>query len=263
MCLHPKNRPVSIQKRRKMFCFHHCRVFTRCCFKFMPVRAPFSKSTVFEICRQKMCRFRVNRRPIRRIFHRFQNVPASCERSLNHLPKSSIFLEVLRAEHYQVCYRVEPTTKKAVAFLYSASGIFGYYKMLKGHSVKIRCFQRLISLSRSKCRLYQPSEIVFLSSIALLKRKIWRKTFGPISFLIPYYFMLRFWRKKVANFRYCPPVGRRRVLMGLLRVTLRIEYEHAVVLVHSCVHDRLRPREMIGFTDNSRFLSRIQIQGYG
>ena len=29
-----------------------------------------------------MCRFRVNRRPIRRIFHRFQNVPASCERSL-------------------------------------------------------------------------------------------------------------------------------------------------------------------------------------
>ena len=51
--------------------------------------------------------------------------------------------------------------------------------------------------------------------------------------------------------------------MGLLRVTLRIEYEHAVVLVHSCVHDRLRPREMIGFTDNSRFLSRIQIQGYG
>ena len=24
---HPKNRPVSIQKRRKMFCLHHCRVF--------------------------------------------------------------------------------------------------------------------------------------------------------------------------------------------------------------------------------------------
>ena len=28
-----------------------------------------------------MCRFRVNGRPIRRIFHRFQNAPASCERS--------------------------------------------------------------------------------------------------------------------------------------------------------------------------------------
>ena len=73
--LHPKNRPVSIQKRRKMLCL-------RCCFKFIPVRVPFSKSTVFKICRQKMCRFRANRRPIRHIFHRFQNLPASCERSL-------------------------------------------------------------------------------------------------------------------------------------------------------------------------------------
>ena len=66
----------------KMFCLHHYRVFTRCCFKFMSVRAPFSKSIAFKICRQKMCRFRVNGRPIRHIFHRFQNVPASCERSL-------------------------------------------------------------------------------------------------------------------------------------------------------------------------------------
>ena len=49
----------------------------------MPVRVPFSKSTVFKLCRQKMCRFRVNGRPIRHIFHRFQNVPASCERSLS------------------------------------------------------------------------------------------------------------------------------------------------------------------------------------
>ena len=83
MYLHPKNRPVSIQKRRKRFCLPHCRVFTRCCFKFMPVRVPFSKSTVFKLCRQKMCRFRVNGRPIRHIFHCFQNVPAPCERSLN------------------------------------------------------------------------------------------------------------------------------------------------------------------------------------
>ena len=82
--LHPKNRPVSIQKRRKMFCLHHYRVFTRCCLKSRPVRVPFSNSTVFEICRQKMCRFRVNGRPIRHIFHRFQNVPASCERSLRN-----------------------------------------------------------------------------------------------------------------------------------------------------------------------------------
>ena len=83
----PKNRPVSIQKHRKMFCLHHYRVFTRCCFKFRPVRVPFSKSTVFEICRQKMCHFRVNRRPIRQIFHRFQNVPAWCERSLSEILK--------------------------------------------------------------------------------------------------------------------------------------------------------------------------------
>ena len=48
--------------------------------------------------------------------------------------------------------------------------------------------------------------------------------------------------------------------MGLLRV---IEYENPVVLVHSCVHDRLRPREMISFNENSRYLSRIQMRGYG
>ena len=75
--------------------------------------------------------------------------------------------------------------------------------------------------------------------------------------------MLRCWRTKVANFRYCPLVSRQQALMGLLHVTLRIEFEHAVVLVHSCVHDRLRPREMISFNDNSQYLSRIQIRGYG
>ena len=51
--------------------------------------------------------------------------------------------------------------------------------------------------------------------------------------------------------------------MGLLRVALRIEFENPVVLVLSCVHDRLRPRKIIGFDDNSRYLSRIQMQGYG
>ena len=51
-------------------------------FQVRPVRVPFSKSTVFEICRQKMCRFRVNGRLIHQIFHRFQNMPASCEHSL-------------------------------------------------------------------------------------------------------------------------------------------------------------------------------------
>ena len=51
--------------------------------------------------------------------------------------------------------------------------------------------------------------------------------------------------------------------MGLLRVAHRIEFENPVVLVHSCFHDRLRPREMIGFNDSSRYPSRIQMRGYG
>ena len=80
--LHSNSRSVSFQKCLKMYCFHHFQVFTRCRFQNAPVRVPFSKSTVFKICRQKMCRFRLNGRPIRHIFHRSQNVPASCERSL-------------------------------------------------------------------------------------------------------------------------------------------------------------------------------------
>ena len=43
-------------------------MFTRCRFQNVPVRAPFSKSSFFKICRQKMCRFRVNGRPIRHSF---------------------------------------------------------------------------------------------------------------------------------------------------------------------------------------------------
>ena len=74
--------------------------------------------------------------------------------------------------------------------------------------------------------------------------------------------MLRCWRTKAANFRYCPPVSRRQALMGLLRVALRFDFENPVELVHSCVHDQLRPREMIGFNDNSWYLSRNQMRGY-
>ena len=51
--------------------------------------------------------------------------------------------------------------------------------------------------------------------------------------------------------------------MGLLCVALRIEFENPVVMVHLCVHDRLRPRKVIGFNDSSRYLSRIQMRGYG
>ena len=71
----------------------------------MPVRVLLSKPLVFEICWQKMCCFRVNGRPIRHIFHRFQNFPASCERNFNlgksfvdYLfsgPKSSVDLDLM------------------------------------------------------------------------------------------------------------------------------------------------------------------------
>ena len=51
--------------------------------------------------------------------------------------------------------------------------------------------------------------------------------------------------------------------MGLLCVALRIEFENPVVLVHSCVHDQRRPREMISFNNHSLYLSWIQMRGYG
>ena len=88
------------------------------------------------------------------------------------------------------------------------------------------------------------------------------KNIGPISILIPYYFCVSLLANKGCKFSLLPPVGRRRALMGLLRVALRFEFENPVELVHSCVHDRLRPREMIGFNDNSRYLSRNQMRGY-
>ena len=46
--LHPKNRPVSIQKRRKMICL-------RCCFKFIPVRVPFFQNLPFSKSAGKKC----------------------------------------------------------------------------------------------------------------------------------------------------------------------------------------------------------------
>ena len=72
-----------------MFHSHHFQVFTRCPLQNVPSRVPFSKSTVFVwtgglsvtfFIVFKMCRYRVNGRPIRHIFHRFQNVLVSCER---------------------------------------------------------------------------------------------------------------------------------------------------------------------------------------
>ena len=49
--LNPKNRSVSFRKCLKIFYFQHFQVFTLCSFRKVPVRVPFSKSTVFKICR--------------------------------------------------------------------------------------------------------------------------------------------------------------------------------------------------------------------
>ena len=98
MYLHLKNRSVAFQES-KIFCFHHLQVFTDYRFQNVLIRVPFSKSTVFKMCRQKMCRFRVNGRPIRHIFHRFQNVPASCEHSLNLMLHHAIFQILKFARH--------------------------------------------------------------------------------------------------------------------------------------------------------------------
>ena len=84
MYLYPKNRPVSFQKRRQMFCFHHFRVFTRCCFQNLSVKVPFSKHTIFEICRPKNVPFSCEREAYPSHYHRFQKVPGSCECSHVH-----------------------------------------------------------------------------------------------------------------------------------------------------------------------------------
>ena len=59
---------------------------------------------------------------------------------------------------------------------------------LKGHSAKIKCMQRFISLSQPKSRFCQPSEIVFLSSITSqrqdMKKNIWADfIFNTLLFL--------------------------------------------------------------------------------
>ena len=59
--------------------FHRFRVFTRCRFQHVPVRLPFSISTVFKICRQKNVLLLCEREPY---LSHFQNVSASYERSL-------------------------------------------------------------------------------------------------------------------------------------------------------------------------------------
>ena len=70
--LHPNNQSVSIKKCRKMFCFHHLRVFTRCLFQNVSVGVEFRfQKLPFSRFIGKFVRFRVSGRPMRHIFRRF------------------------------------------------------------------------------------------------------------------------------------------------------------------------------------------------
>ena len=88
MYIHPKNRPVSVQKLLKMFCFHISRVFTRCLSKMCRLEYRFqnlpAKSVPF------LCEWEVY--PSH--FSPFRNMPASCKRCLS---LQSYFVRMLRS----------------------------------------------------------------------------------------------------------------------------------------------------------------------
>ena len=81
-------------------------MFTRCRFQIVPVRILFSKSTIFEGCRQKMCCFRVHGRCIRHIFHHFQNVLALCERSLRNTLTDQSLVYLIKKRHCCACLKM-------------------------------------------------------------------------------------------------------------------------------------------------------------
>ena len=91
------SRSKSVEKC-SVFIFVEClndAVSNLCRLRFRFQNLPFSKSAG-----KKMCRFRVNRRPIRHIFHRFQNLPASCERSLRHAQKICCSQKSKKSSHF-------------------------------------------------------------------------------------------------------------------------------------------------------------------
>ena len=94
MYLRLKNQSRSFRKRQKcsvfiMFEHSHHVIFKLCRLEFIFQNVPFSKSAG-----KKMCRFRVNGRPIRDIFHPFQNVWC-----LHHV-KAVSFLNIGRVLFY-------------------------------------------------------------------------------------------------------------------------------------------------------------------
>ena len=89
MHLHHKSHLASFWKCWKMFRFHQFCVFIifafllRCRFQNVGLEFRCQNLPFLKIYKQKMCRFRMNGRPINHMFHRFQNVTASCERNLS------------------------------------------------------------------------------------------------------------------------------------------------------------------------------------
>ena len=80
--LHPKCRSVLFQKASKIVLFSsfssvYTMLFPMCWLEFSFLNLPFSK------CAGKNMPFSCEREAISHIFHRFQNVPASCERGLS------------------------------------------------------------------------------------------------------------------------------------------------------------------------------------
>ena len=85
---------------------------------------------------------------------------------------------------------------------------FGHLS-LKGRSAKItkiKCLERFTSLSHSRSSSCQPSKIVFLSSITLLKSEIWRKHWTDLYFNTLPFLCVVDGKQRLHNFRYCPMV---------------------------------------------------------
>ena len=68
MRLHPKNRPVSFQKDRKMFCLHHFECSNGAVSKICRLEFRFQNLPSSKSAGKKLCHFRVNGRPIRHFF---------------------------------------------------------------------------------------------------------------------------------------------------------------------------------------------------
>ena len=87
MYIDPKNQSL-VAKTSKNIRFHHFRVVAQFRFQNVPVRVPFSNLTVSEICRQKVCHFRVDGGPICHIFTVFK----ICRHRMNAVLGKKIWL---------------------------------------------------------------------------------------------------------------------------------------------------------------------------